>query len=852
MVKQEQKYFSDVRSRNAVEASVLYDKFPMVNSVPQSLKMPFEQILNKPYLAKVATWSTTDLRNTTIANMKFPYDFLVNEQLKAPFKLAAKYRLKACVFLQTTGTPMHQGLLLAATMPSGCVDSSFSGIRNNFLQAPHIFMSANEATPVCLEVPFYSNTKLQNTNLDEESPTYTDRPSYAELQIIVWNPLLPATSASTSLSVSIHVMFTMADFYIPKNQDTTWVTPSFVAQSTMVSSLLDSAVDYSKKITGDYIDKLRSTVKSFTGLHNPNVPILQERMLATPRNFTNNVDIPTYFEKMDPYADHNRFMVENTFYTDVDEMQVSNIIRKPQFIGYCEVSTASSAGALLWSRPITPYMDPYYNDKLYTGVPLQTFHHLTKFWKGTIKLHIQSVMTNFHNVKLLIARNYSNNANALLKVPDYNDVVALQSTTIEFSGGSQTQTVELEYCSELEQLPNVLDPATNALSHGVYYIYLAQPLVASGNVSGTVAFNIYISAGDDFEFYGYSTNNYIACARSSYPVEFEAQSVMVEPSGQADLQNRKEVDYDPVVKNFRPVLSTREFVRRFAHVGTYDTSTHATRTNEYDTVSIPVSALFKRFSPYVSTASTKAVCFQRFIRQFYLGQTGGFKFKFHVYNAQDATVKYVPPTMSTIPTVTDKIRNVLTLPEPTPGILYTSWIARNMYPFDDTLEGDMYSPPFIETGTWTKPYLAMPDNIGSELMSTSQIQIECVIPNMSPLEFIGDSSWFQDESGRPYPEQSTSDLGSFIVSCMARNSNEDTVPTIKGRVVIYMAYADESRLGFNVCCPVLKLHAQVSGSLVEPIGYENTTTFTGFTDYEPANVNANITAPASYIGQIVR
>lgn len=811
---QEENFFSDVRGRNTIEVYQNYDKFPPITTIPPSLKMPFEQILNKPYLAQIVTWTSAMTPNTNIITMGFPLDFLVNGQLRTPFEVAAKYRLKACVYLQVTGTPLHAGLVLASAVPTECLSMSVPGNRNSFLQAPHVFLSANEATPVCLEIPFYSNTKLLETNVSVRSNVYNSEVDYAELQLNVWNQLVPGTSGSTSLSISIHVMFTQADFYVPKNDFTTW-NP----QSTMVSSIFDMSAEAAKKLTGDFIDKMRGLVKSYTGLHNPNIPILQERMLASPRNFSNNVDIPTYFEKLDPYTDHNRVVVENTFYTDVDEMDIKTIISKPQYVGTFAVNNTQNAGAILWSRPITPSQDqivaPYYYA---TGIPMQTLALLTRYWKGKIKLHIQSAMTNFHNVRFMVARNYSNDSRALQNVPDFYDCVALQSTTLEFSGGSQVQTIDLEYCSELEQLPNTTSAASNALQHGMYYIYLAQPLVLSGQVATEVEFNVYISAGEDFEYYGYSTLNLETLSRGASG-SFSAQSVMVEPSKQSDLANKVVYSNPSAPKNFRPVVSTREFIRRFAQVATVDLTTASSRGGEYDTKTIKISDLFSRYSVLATDTSNNSSNFQRVIRQFYFGQTGGLKFKFHFYNAQDAQVKFSPPTPVYIAT-SNPTQVFSAFSEPSASVLYNEWIKRNNYPWDDSLSGDVMSPPFIETGTWTKPYLSQPDAVSSETMNTSQIQIECMIPNMNNLEFVGDKTWFADNSLKSNSPPYSSDMGDFVLTALARNSAENTLSSVPVRVVIYMAYADEARFGFNVCCPIVRVPSIWTDVGIPPVNYE--------------------------------
>jgi hypothetical protein len=46
---------------------------------------------------------------------------------------------------------------------------------------------------------------------------------------------------------------------------------------------------------------------------------------------------------------------------------------------------------------------------------------------------------------------------------------------------------------------------TEAMFHGIYYIYVAQPLVISDSSPSTIEFNIYLAGEPDLTFYGYTT-----------------------------------------------------------------------------------------------------------------------------------------------------------------------------------------------------------------------------------------------------------------------------------------------------------------------------------------------------------
>ena len=212
----------------------------------------------------------------------------------------------------------------------------------------------------------------------------------------------------------------------------------------------------------------------------------------------------------------------------------------------------------------------------------QTLAYLSKYWKGSIKVHLQAVMSNFHYCKLIVARDYSPDQKMINSYPTFSSVTNLLTETVEFSAGGQIQTFELPYCSPLNQLPCSRNLSFNALEHGVYYIYLYQPLVFNGTVSTEVEFNVYISLGDDFDFFGYCVDPLVAqlqavtelpsvvAADAEMEVDEETlvpqAAAFAEVSEQSDLLNtKKDVDSESMY-DLLPIKSVRDYIRRFIKV----------------------------------------------------------------------------------------------------------------------------------------------------------------------------------------------------------------------------------------------------------------------------------------------
>ena len=175
-------------------------------------------------------------------------------------------------------------------------------------------IGANEATSACLEVPFYINTDFITlgafSGADPTVPDISQGVNFAKLVAIVMNPLAVTGASSTTLTAHVEVQLKDFEVYVQTPSNPTFVSPpTFVSESfvgPVITSTLDAGAKLVKKTSSDFIDALRATVKAYTGLHNPNDPVLHSSTMMINKNRTNLVDAPTYYEKMDPYSKFSR------------------------------------------------------------------------------------------------------------------------------------------------------------------------------------------------------------------------------------------------------------------------------------------------------------------------------------------------------------------------------------------------------------------------------------------------------------------------------------------------------------------------------------------------------------------
>lgn len=550
-------YQTSLRTKEVVEIPSIYNKMPKVTHIDPEYKMNFDQILDKPFLVTTIDWSVTTTNFNELWRLPFPSSIMSNPLATVPFNSAAFYQAKMCAMLQVSGTPMHQGLILVAAVPHGTPRISNP---NQLLSAPHVFLNATESTSVCLECPMYTPSSVYRTR-DAAAGTYNTNINSSiygtdvfDLVFFVMDALTVSTGSSSTISISVHNIFKEAEFYVPKVGLMNWQqqcgieklcsfktkaqastqkairveckcgdrqfstgTSEFQSEGfitnlwKMPTKILDNMASGLKVVVGDIIDLGRLGVKELTGFHNPNAPEIKDKHIISYRNFPNNVDQPVHLEVMDNHAQFSRIYDDFYFRTEQDEMDLRFLTSKPVYVGKFQVSSNDVAGTNLFAYPMTPMVEADVtagkgNTSYYS--PLRTIYEASRFWRGNLKMHIQAVCTNFHFCKIIVLKNYAMTDGPIYKngavVPAYNNIHNINTDTLEFSAGGQIQTIDLKYNSNLRQLECTKDYIYNAISHGIAYGYLVQPLTHNANVPLAITFNVYISGGDDLEFSGYA------------------------------------------------------------------------------------------------------------------------------------------------------------------------------------------------------------------------------------------------------------------------------------------------------------------------------------------------------------
>lgn len=777
----------------------MYDKLPKTVCTKPEMLFDASPMWERPIVLDTINWSTSDARFSILKSYSLMYDlFNATPSFRSFMKNYAYFRCHACAYVTVTGTINHQGTILASCTPYDYYYFTAQSVNmvNTFLTSPHAILGANEASSTCIEIPFYVSTDFltmeATTGSEETIPDLgiTGKNPYCELNFMVLNPLAVSGSSSNTISIHTQIKINKLELYVQTPSAPVFVTPPTLAavkeleEESMLGRFatrtIDNVASVVKQTSSDFIDSLRSVVRTYTGLHNPNQPAYEHSSFMQTRNRTNLVDVPTFYEKMDPYSNFTRITKDEIFNTHVDEMDMNFILSKPQYLGTFQVSNSSTVGTLLWCKPISPWQGGFRGGQGLCN-NIERLYYNSQAWSGDMELIIQSSMTNKQNLKLLVSKLYGLDKSILSRVPTYDTAKTGLTSLLEFSAGNQQLVVDLDFLSRNQVLYNTVDPNANALMHGMYYIYLAQPLVVADSVPTTVEFNVFLRCKKNFRYYGYAYRPGFSTFRNTPYIPFPAlvaesaqAPVMNDPSTGAELNNRDvESVTQPLneVERMYPISHLRDLVRRVQYSGRYTASADA--DGVYVSI-IPVTSLIGQFPSDATDQSPN----QNLLKMYY-SLNVGLRVKIRSFDSANHTVQYYPPTMTSGYSAT---------PATTAG--FTTSVIAPTSPFINLVRGPISGCPILEAPTtWLADIKA----------AESGSVMELHIPHTTMYKWWGGGGW-STQSGPGFSNYSTllNNMGYIMINGIAApNSTVD--------FEVFAGLDDESRLGYHTASPVLWL-----------------------------------------------
>lgn len=433
-------------------------------------------------------------------------------------------RCKLCIKILINGTPFHYGRAIASYTPLHNLDD-LTRNREFFLQdiiaasqRPHIYVdpTLSQGGELCLPFVWYNNA----LRIPQQ-----DWREMGQMNIREMNPLKHANDAQDPLTVSVFAWAEDVVLSIPTSGEPGALSPQMGFVDEYREAPVSKPASILSKVAGG-MEKIPSIA--------PYARATQMAMSAVAdiaKNF--GYSRPTELASIVPYKPTLVGNIANTNVHDTsvkltmdckqettidsrvmglagkDELAIKSIACRESYLTTFAWDVAATTEQLLWNS----YINPMTWDTVGTApreeihLPACAFAALPfDAWRGTMNYRFQVVASSFHKGRLKITYDpYYQQSN------EYNvcythviDIANERDFTVSMGWGQGKSMLNVATPSGTTTLfdTTTLSPDTLNIHNGVISVYVVNELaVPNTTVNNDIEVNVFVSAGDDIEFF---------------------------------------------------------------------------------------------------------------------------------------------------------------------------------------------------------------------------------------------------------------------------------------------------------------------------------------------------------------
>ncbi|APG78433.1 hypothetical protein 2 [Hubei picorna-like virus 78] len=517
-------------------------------------------LFHKPIVfANNLEWNVTQAINTSIYTQPLVNIFEMLNISPGGQNLRGNtfFRSGAKIELKLTSSPFHSGKLVFYYVPPG-VSTQFRESIFAKVQFPCVYVDAGNSTTGVLDIPFVTIKDFFSTvNPDGRS-------DFGTVAIAVVNPLRIGTGGPTSVQLALTLHPTQNQIALPVLAHDIQIQGLDLALSDSVHptnqfNILDSQnpLDVLKSLDPHNLrdvigrvltdlfvpdeDVSKSSTRAMlmnpidTSVKEPDTP----KVLPKPQNPNNttsttkvNNSAPTLSNITGFTTEHMSLIPEKTvlFSEPSLEMNLKRVAQTPSLIRIGEWTDAGDSGTELFKVPVDPMIAPFLpTTGQSTGVYYPTFlSHVIEpfaFWRGSIDFHFSFASTDQHKGKVIAAWipfDEINDAGSSVIIggdPTIEQLSLFPNEIFDLSLNKEF-SFSVPYNSEtpFRQVSdyntrvrtddgNIQGEVFTDYSLGTLYLNVYNKLSHPSTVSSTINFNVYVKAGQDFQFRALKFNN---------------------------------------------------------------------------------------------------------------------------------------------------------------------------------------------------------------------------------------------------------------------------------------------------------------------------------------------------------
>ncbi len=526
--------------------------------------MSVVDFMAKPLLAADFTWNTTQTVDTIIYAVSVDTLLQGNAYWANKIQGFAMYRGTACFKLMINPSPFQAGKLLVHWLPNvdfrSSVDPSFVAMHNlnicTKLQQPHVEIDCRD-TAAEIHIPYVSPTEFV------KGKSASEKIDWGTIYISVLSPLAVGSSSPTTVDCGLYLWFEdfqLAGPCIPqaggqKGKIKKFKVSTMSREAVGVSTKpISTALEYGAKAADSLssvpvLSAFASTASwalraasGVAGIFGWSKPMLETPPTAVTKQFNRYGAVADGADCSYPLGILPDNRVETTdviSIRDEDEMsfaflkKVATVTDRATWLG------SASSGTTLLSKTMYPLNNYVAGTTTYSthtanwrvGPPSFYLANWFAYWRGSFKVLLKIVKTDFHSGRLQIT--WTPKGYGAVATPNlYNSLIA-QRWIVDIR---ETNMIEIE-------LPWFI--AGNYLpvsqGSGVFDVIVLNELRYPETVSSGVELLFYVSGGDDFELAGPGCSN---TTNVPYPFSPQAGDQLIK-SGAIDQSATKPHTLEP-------------------------------------------------------------------------------------------------------------------------------------------------------------------------------------------------------------------------------------------------------------------------------------------------------------------
>lgn len=545
--------FSDERpphevAREEMKPIDLSLKASMIDQREHSLR----EILERPYLHEVLSWSTATAANADLAAYQIPYDVLTN-YANLSDKLRGFLGIRATVVMtvQVNAQPFDQGALMLNYFPIPLNKPAMYSQTSHLVsrsQLPSVVYDINSCSECSIEIPYVHMNGYYN------NVTRTLADDWARAYITVLSPIvLPNGPAA----ISVNVWFKLKDveFVYPtmsqslktkkgRGGGSVGETELSAAASGPISAVLGT-VGKVATILSDvpllsgiarpvaWFSNIGANVASAFGWSNPSASEHCKRIVSSAFFGSNNCNSVDNSLKLGLFTDNQVQVLPGYAGTDIDELALDYVLGRESYWKSVSWATTDAVDALLSSAEVTPRtfcVEEVANDgtndyEVFANTPLSYFSRFFTQWKGDVSFKFHIVKTKFHSGRLCFW--FAPGVNAATPTKAQRQYLFQQVVDIRESN-EFTITVPFTFLNPYAEFEN---PYSGSI--GTFGITVVNPLLAANTVSSSVKILWFVNGAQGFELH--KPLSLESLGGANFPVQLLPSSFVMEEEEEGEM-----------------------------------------------------------------------------------------------------------------------------------------------------------------------------------------------------------------------------------------------------------------------------------------------------------------------------